>query len=58
MKIYELNPEQNKVALGIIIKELKAIGFDLDINKPGDRQKAYCLACNLRMEFNKLGGLA
>ena len=58
MNIYELNKEQKQVALEIIIKELKTIGFDLDINNPGDRLKAEILATNLRMKFNQVGGLA
>ena len=40
------------------MKELKAIGFELDINNPGDRLKAEIMATNLRMKFNELGGLA
>lgn len=58
MSIYELNKEQKTIAMEIIMKELKAIGFDLDINNPGDRLKAEILAANLRMKFNQLGGLA
>lgn len=58
MNIYELNKEQKEVALEIVMRELKKIGFDLDINHNGDRQKAEVLAINLRMKFNKLGGLA
>ena len=58
MNIYELNKEQKLVALEIIVKELKVIGFDLDINNPGDRLKAEILATNLRMKFNQVGGLA
>lgn len=58
MNIYELNKKQKEVALSIIIKELKAIGIELDINKAGDRLKAEILATNLRMKFNKVGGLA
>lgn len=58
MNIYELNKEQKQVALEIVIKELKTIGFDLDINNPGDRLKAEILATNLRMKFNQVGGLA
>lgn len=58
MSIYELNKDQKQVALEIIIKELKAIGFELDINKSGDRLKAEIMAANLRMKFNELGGLA
>lgn len=58
MSIYELNKDQKQVALAIIIKELKAIGFELDINKSGDRLKAEIMAANLRMKFNELGGLA
>lgn len=58
MNIYELNKEQKQVALSIIIKELKAIGIELDINNSGDRLKAEILATNLRMKFNQVGGLA
>lgn len=58
MNIYELNKEQKQTALTIIIKELKAIGIELDINNSGDRLKAEILATNLRMKFNQLGGLA
>lgn len=58
MNIYELNKEQKEVAMEIIIKELKAIGFQLNINNSGDRLKAEILATNLRMKFNQLGGLA
>lgn len=58
MNIYELNKEQKEVALQIIMKELKTIGFELDINKSGDRLKAEIMATNLRMRFNELGGLA
>lgn len=58
MNIYELNKEQKETALTIIIKELKAIGIELDINNSGDRLKAEILATNLRMKFNQLGGLA
>lgn len=58
MNIYELNKEQKQVALSIISKELKAIGIELDINNAGDRLKAEILATNLRMKFNKAGGLA
>lgn len=58
MNIYELNKDQKQVALEIIIRELKAIGFELDINNSGDRLKAEIMATNLRMKFNKLGGLA
>jgi len=58
MNIYELNKGQKEVALQIIMKELKAIGFELDINNFGDRLKAEIMATNLRMKFNELGGLA
>lgn len=58
MYMYELNKEQKEVALSIVMRELKNIGFDLDINHNGDRQKAEVLAINLRMKFNELGGLA
>ena len=58
MSIYELNKGQKQVALEIIMKELNAIGFELDINNPGDRLKAEIMATNLRMKFNELGGLA
>lgn len=58
MSIYELNKEQKEVALKIIMKELKAIGFELDINNSGDKLKAEVMATNLRMKFNELGGLA
>lgn len=58
MSIYELNKEQKAVAMEIIMKELKAIGFDLKIDNAGDRLKAEILATNLRMKFNHLGGLA
>ena len=58
MNIYELNKDQKEIALQIIMKELKAIGFELDINKSGDRLKAEIMATNLRMKFNQLGGLA
>lgn len=58
MYMYELNQEQKQVALEIVTRELKKIGFDLDITKPGDRQKAEVLAINLRMKFNQVGGLA
>lgn len=58
MTIYELNKEQKEVALQIIMKELKAIGFELDIHNSGDRLKAEVMAANLRMKFNQLGGLA
>lgn len=58
MMIYDLNNEVQKEALERVMKELKTIGFELDINKPGDRQKAYALACNLRIKFNHIGGLA
>lgn len=58
MNIYELNKEQKQVALDIVIKELKTIGFELDINNSGDRLKAEILASNLRMKFNQIGGLA
>lgn len=58
MNIYELNKEQKETALSIVIKELKAIGIELDINNGGDRLKAEILATNLRMKFNQLGGLA
>lgn len=58
MYMYDLNKEQKEVALEIVMKELKLIGFNLDITKPGDRQKAEVLAINLRMKFNQVGGLA
>lgn len=58
MNIYELSQDQKKVALEIVMKELKNIGFDLDINNAGDRLKAEILATNLRMKFNQVGGLA
>ena len=58
MNIYELNKGQKEIALQIIMKELKAIGFELDINNSGDRLKAEIMATNLRMKFNELGGLA
>lgn len=56
--MYDLNKEQKEVALEIVMKELKLIGFNLDITKAGDRQKAEVLAINLRMKFNQVGGLA
>jgi len=58
MYMYDLNKEQKEVALEIVMKELKLIGFNLDITKAGDRQKAEVLAINLRMKFNQVGGLA
>ena len=58
MSIYELNKEQKEIAMEIVMKELRAVGFDLDITQPGDRLKAEILAANLRMKFNHLGGLA
>lgn len=58
MKIYELQPEINRVAIERVIKELKNVGIELDINNPADRHKAQCLAINLRIEFNQVGGLA
>lgn len=58
MKIYELQPEINRVAIERVIKELKAVGIELDVNSAADRHKAQCLAINLRIEFNHLGGLA
>lgn len=58
MSIYELNKEQKEVAIGIVIKELKVISFNLDANSSADRLKAEILATNLRMKFNQLGGLA
>ncbi len=58
MNMYDLNQEQKKTALKIVINELKRVGIELDINNPGDRLKAECLAINLRIEFNQVGGLA
>lgn len=57
MNFYELNKEQKQVAMEIIMKELKNIGLNLDINNSGDRLKAEVLATNLRMKFNQFGGL-
>jgi len=56
--MYELNKEQKEVAIQIVMKELRQIGFDLNVDYAGDRQKAEVLAINLRMKFNHLGGLA
>ena len=58
MYMYELNKEQKEVAIQIVMKELRQIGFDLNVDYAGDRQKAEVLAINLRMKFNHLGGLA
>lgn len=58
MKIYDLKNDVQKEAIERVIKELKNVGIELDINNPADRHKAQCLAINLRIEFNQLGGLA
>lgn len=58
MYMYDLNKEQKEVAIQIVMKELKQIGFNLNADHAGDRQKAEVLAINLRMKFNQLGGLA
>ena len=57
MSIHELNKEQYDNAIKLIIKELKAVGIELDANNAGDRQKAWALAANLRIRFNENGYL-
>lgn len=57
MRIDELNKEQYDNAIKLIIKELKAVGIELDINNSGDRLKAWALASNLRIRFNENGYL-
>ena len=57
MSIHELNKEQYNNAIKLIIRELKAVGIELDENNAADRNKAWALAANLRIRFNENGYL-